>query len=113
MTSGPSRALSEDQELIDYLLSSEHMRTDSDVIPPRAAGAAVPLSFAQQRLWSLYRLAPQSTAYNIFNAVRFAGDLRMDCFRDALCEVVRRHEVLRAAFSEENGTPSLHFSDTV
>src|SRR5262249_20283187 len=54
-----------------------------------------PLSFAQQRLWFLAQLQPNSPAYNIPAAVRLRGWLDVEALRRSLVEIVRRHEVLR------------------
>ncbi len=70
-------------------------------IPRRAPGAALPLSFAQERLWFLDRFAPGGSAYNVPNAIRFRGDLDVDALAGSLRAVVRRHEMLRTAFRED------------
>src|SRR6185295_11062137 len=57
-----------------------------------------PLSFAQQRLWFLDRLAPDNPFYNISGAVRLTGALDAAALRPAFQEIVRRHETLRTAF---------------
>jgi amino acid adenylation domain-containing protein len=57
-----------------------------------------PLSPAQQRLWLLHRLEPESPAYHIAGAIRLAGALRPDALAAALAAVVRRQHMLRAAF---------------
>lgn len=62
--------------------------------PPRTA----PLSFAQQRLWSLDHLMAGGIAYNNPVAMRMRGTLDVGALHDALREVVRRHEVLRTTF---------------
>ncbi len=64
---------------------------------PRPLGP-VPLSFAQERLWFLDRLAPASAAYNIAVPVRLSGRLSAPVLAASLGEVVRRHEVLRTRF---------------
>ncbi|HVQ38828.1 MAG TPA: amino acid adenylation domain-containing protein, partial [Pyrinomonadaceae bacterium] len=65
----------------------------------------LPLSFAQQRLWFLAELDPQSTFYNVPTAVRLEGQFNFDALRQALNEIVRRHEVLRTSFSTIAGEP--------
>lgn len=61
------------------------------------------LSYAQQRLWFLWQMDPGSAAYNISNAVRLMGVLRIQALQQALDMIVRRHEALRTTFHEENG----------
>jgi len=56
------------------------------------------LSFAQQRLWFLDRLAPGNPFYNIFSPVLLTGGLDVDALRRAFAETVRRHEALRMVF---------------
>lgn len=69
---------------------------------PRVEGAALPLSFAQQRLWFFDQLEPNSSAYNMPMAVRSKGKLDVEALERALLGVVRRHEVLRITFSAGN-----------
>jgi amino acid adenylation domain-containing protein len=64
-----------------------------------------PVSFAQQRLWVLDRLDPDSPAYNIPLSVRLTGLLNPGALENALIEVARRHEILRTEFHSENGEP--------
>ena len=65
----------------------------------------LPLSFAQQRLWFLDQLQPDSPFYNIPGAVRLIGKLNTEALEKSLSEVVRRHETLRTTFDNENGKP--------
>jgi non-ribosomal peptide synthetase component F/alpha-ketoglutarate-dependent taurine dioxygenase len=61
-------------------------------------GGPQPLSFAQQRLWFLDELVPDSPFYNVHAAVRLTGDLDRPVFERCLQEIVRRHEALRTSF---------------
>ncbi|WP_343943877.1 amino acid adenylation domain-containing protein [Pseudonocardia zijingensis] len=58
--------------------------------PPR-----LPLSPAQERLWLLHELAPDSAAYHYPLLLRVRGALDADAFTAAVADVVARHEVLR------------------
>jgi len=58
----------------------------------------LPLSHAQERLWFLHQLEPESPFYNIPFAVRMRGVLDGAALRDALAAIVRRHEALRTTF---------------
>ncbi|HEX5601181.1 MAG TPA: condensation domain-containing protein, partial [Pyrinomonadaceae bacterium] len=74
--------------------------------PERVArDGALPLSYAQQRLWFIHQLDPLSPAYNVPLAVRLTGHLDVDALSATLTEVVRRHESLRTTFAVRNGEP--------
>ncbi|KIO47803.1 condensation domain-containing protein, partial [Nitrosospira sp. NpAV] len=62
-----------------------------------------PLSFAQQRLWFLDQLTPQSTAYNLCTTFSFTGPLNTAALEKSLGEIVRRHEILRTTFTAIDG----------
>src|ERR1041385_248326 len=64
-----------------------------------------PLSFAQQRLWFLHQLDPQSPAYNMPFALRLWGQLDIPALERTLNEIIRRHEVLRTSFDSLEGEP--------
>ncbi len=66
------------------------------VAMPRAQ--TMPLSFAQQRLWFLHQLEPESAFYNVPVVWRFRGELSVPTLELCLSEIVRRHEVLRTRF---------------
>ncbi|MFQ4145488.1 amino acid adenylation domain-containing protein [Chlorogloeopsis sp. ULAP02] len=65
----------------------------------------LPLSFAQQRLWFLHQLDPDSTAYNGSDLVRLQGALNIAVLEESINEIVRRHEVLRTCFVVIEGQP--------
>ena len=60
---------------------------------------AIPLSFAQQRLWFLHQLAPTAGAYNLPCTLRLTGPLDVPALERSLDEIVRRHEALRTTFA--------------
>jgi amino acid adenylation domain-containing protein len=74
-------------------------------ISRRSVKDPAPLSFAQERLWFLEQLEPDSAVYNICRASRLTGDLNIPALDASLSEIVRRHEVLRSAFQVIDGRP--------
>ena len=66
---------------------------------------ALPLSYAQQRLWFLEQLLPGSPLFNVTLIIRLAGHLDLDALAWSLSEIVRRHEVLRTTFTDLRGEP--------
>ena len=63
------------------------------------------LSFAQQRLWFLEQLHPQTAIYNIPVAVHLRGELKAGALNSAINTIVERHEILRARFAAVEGEP--------
>jgi amino acid adenylation domain-containing protein len=78
-----------------------------DVLPIPAADRThpLPLSFAQQRLWFLDQLIPDSPLYHIPAAVALDGKLDMAALEFALSELVARHESLRTRFVNAGSDP--------
>ncbi|MEH2243327.1 condensation domain-containing protein [Nostoc sp.] len=64
-----------------------------------------PLSFAQQRLWFIHQLAPESSAHNIPVAIKFQGNLNIEVLAQSLNEIIKRHEILRTNFLLREGEP--------
>jgi amino acid adenylation domain-containing protein len=62
-----------------------------------------PASFAQQRLWFLDQLEPDTAAYNLPRAFRIVGPLDREILKRALQALVQRHASLRTVFDSVNG----------
>lgn len=72
-------------------------------ILPVTRQGRLPLSFAQQRLWFLHQLQPETAQYNVQRAMRLKGDLNVHALGQAISTLVKRHEVLRTVFTEIDG----------
>jgi len=93
--------------LLEKLLSQDGFRAGSaDRITPRThPDNPAPLSFAQQRLWFLQQLDPESHLYNIHLPIKIEGDLRVAALEQSINEIVRRHEALRTTFRQVGKEP--------
>ncbi|RKH37600.1 non-ribosomal peptide synthetase, partial [Corallococcus sicarius] len=79
--------------------------TAAPAVPPRDPSQPAPLSFAQQRLWFLERLQPDTALYNNPAAFRMRGAVDVAALEYGLAQLVRRHEALRTVFTERDGQP--------
>jgi len=64
--------------------------------------ARIPLSFSQERLWFIDRL-DGSVQYHTPTVLRMKGNLNREALAQALRSIIKRHEVLRTVFLEDNG----------
>ncbi|MFK0311187.1 amino acid adenylation domain-containing protein [Pseudomonas sp. NPDC090233] len=80
----------------------EGLQGDSHTPIGRASRqAALPLSYAQERLWFLWQMQPHGTAYNLPRALRLRGALDIDALRASFAALVERHEPLRTTFAHD------------
>ncbi|MEU7053900.1 amino acid adenylation domain-containing protein [Streptomyces eurythermus] len=78
-----------------------------DGIVPVARDGALPLSFAQHRMWVLDRLQPGGTEYLVPLLLRLPGPVDPVALRRALDALVARHEVLRTRYPAVDDEPVL------
>ncbi len=76
-----------------------------DRIPRRNPQQPALLSFAQERLWFLAVLEPESRAYNLGKTYHLNGPLNVVALEKSLEEILRRHEALRTTIATEEGNP--------
>lgn len=90
-----------DSALLALLLEDEAPQADR--ISPSFGPSS--LSFAQQRLWFLQQLDPDSTAYNLTRAFHLRGTLDALALEKAFQALIARHAVLRTRFEDVQGEP--------
>ncbi|TMC17580.1 MAG: amino acid adenylation domain-containing protein [Chloroflexi bacterium] len=110
----PLRSLFEAPTIAQLAVVIEQLQAESkgqehqlklSILLQKRDGSALPLSFAQERLWFLHQWAEDSAWYNVPMACRLSGSLQVAALERSLRAVVQRHEVLRTTFSLEEGLP--------
>ncbi|MEN9866280.1 MAG: hypothetical protein RL748_1870, partial [Pseudomonadota bacterium] len=94
-------------EIIAYLSKfdgQDLIAQDAPEIRRADRQAALPLSYAQQRLWLLDQIDGGSAAYNMPGALSLRGQLDLSALEAALSAILARHESLRTCFrADEHG----------
>jgi HAD superfamily phosphatase (TIGR01681 family) len=82
-------------------------KVDSAAPPlvPIPRTGAVPVSYAQQRLWFIDQLEPGNPIYNIPQMIRLRGKLNVEALENSLNTIIQRHEALRTTFDTVDGQP--------
>lgn len=73
------------------------------ILPVHKGNKSHPLSFAQQRLWFIHQLVPDTPAYNLPLIIRFQGRVNVAVLEQSLNEIIKRHEILRTNFIVVDG----------
>ncbi|MBC1280697.1 AMP-binding protein, partial [Nostoc sp. UCD121] len=73
----------------------------------------LPLSFAQERLWLLNQLEPDSPFYNEQTALKLHGQLNVVALEQSFNKIIERHEVLRTNFHTINEQPVQVIADSL
>lgn len=117
----PKGALTEDvrERLVANkaaILAFLHQASAAPTVPAiaavdRAEWDRLPLSFAQERLWFIHQLEPESPAYNVPAAVSIRGELDIDLLERAYNAVIARHETLRTIFPARDGVAEQRILD--
>src|SRR5688572_27833418 len=103
----PTLSIAERERILKLARAASLERGAPKVSPivPVERGGRLPLSFAQERLWSSDRLEPGRAVYNMSMVWRLGGALDEAALKRSLSEIVLRHEALRTVFAEADGSP--------
>jgi Condensation domain/TubC N-terminal docking domain len=86
-------------EIITFLhAGNQSIESTVAQIPTADRTQNLPLSFSQQRLWFLDQIEPNSSSYNIPEAVQLTGALNIAALQQALDAIVAHHEVIRTTY---------------
>jgi amino acid adenylation domain-containing protein/non-ribosomal peptide synthase protein (TIGR01720 family) len=104
------RAVFESTSVAALAAAVDRAREDGSAVQapplvPVVRTGKLPASFAQQRLWFLAQLEPDSPFYNLPAGFRLWGKLDVILLTASLNQVIGRHEALRTVFQETDGQP--------
>ncbi|WP_281558223.1 non-ribosomal peptide synthetase [Thalassomonas sp. RHCl1] len=102
-------------EIIDFLgqYSSQDKVARTKVTRFERSGAPVSLSFSQQRLWFMDKLNGGSAEYNMPAAFEVVGDFDLATAEQALERIIKRHEILRTVYIENQDETLQHIREDV
>lgn len=91
--------------LLERRLKGKRKKTSegSEIVQSNVSNA--PLSFTQERLWFVYSLDPESSAYNIPILLKFKGALNVQMLEKSIDEIIKHHASLRTNFKNIEGQP--------
>ncbi|MCP4154096.1 MAG: AMP-binding protein, partial [bacterium] len=92
---------------------SSHAEETFVSIQPTEKKSFCPLSSAQKRLYFLQAMYPDSTAYNMPEAIPIPGEPDLEKLEHAIVKLIRRHESLRTSFHILNEEPVQVIHDSV
>ncbi|MGN1223705.1 MAG: amino acid adenylation domain-containing protein, partial [Ruminococcus sp.] len=72
-------------------------------IPKAEEKLYYPMSSAQKRTYLIQEMQPESVTYNMPYAMKLTGDVQPEKLKQALQEMINRHEILRTVFEMVDG----------
>ncbi len=92
-------------EAIAHRIDNESWSAQRPPLVPRSRPERIPLAPAQEVLWSENRRDTEAVQRNIPVAVRLTGEFDVEVLRDAVVDVLNRHESLRTFYPDVDGVP--------
>ncbi|MEM1168617.1 MAG: condensation domain-containing protein [Cyanobacteria bacterium P01_H01_bin.35] len=90
--------------LLELLQKNNTPSVDSVPLVPVSRDRNLPVSYQQERLWTVSQLMANSAALNLCHGLRIEGVIDIDKWQESLNEMVRRYETLRTKFTFVEGS---------
>lgn len=87
------------------IIESRMGQTDYVPLVHKHREPLMPLSFAEQRLWFIEQLKPDTPIYNQPYAFRIHGHIDPNLLETSFNVLIERHEILRTVYVEQDGVP--------
>lgn len=93
------------RQLLSLMMQQKDLKLPYDIEPQDRDAAHFPLSHAQERLWTLQNLNPESSAYHELYLHHIAGPLDRNLLEESFYHLLVRHENLRTFYPFLGGGP--------
>lgn len=101
-----------EEEIPTANTSSPQKQNRPEILPQKVKMAGnYALSQGQKALWFLYKLAPESHAYNVAFTARICSQINVAALKQTFQQLNDRHPMLRATFFEQDGEPRQTIKD--
>jgi thioesterase domain-containing protein/acyl carrier protein len=100
-------------DIVAFLKTVAADAAPAPTITPVDRQQTLPLSFAQERFWSLSQLNPQSPGFNMPMAYRLTGSVNRQALTHSLELIIERHEILRTTLAVADGQPIQKIQATI
>jgi acyl carrier protein len=92
----------EQRKLFELLLNKQGEDLLRIKIPQRNSSDIIPLSYSQERVWSVARLTSDSPVDNVPLGFRILGDFNLQVFEQSVNALIQRNEILRTTCITSN-----------
>ncbi len=92
----------EQRKLFELLLNKQGEDLLRIKIPQRSSSDIIPLSYSQERVWSVARLTSESPVDNVPLGFRILGDFNIQVFEQSVSALIQRNEILRTTCIANN-----------
>ncbi|NES18401.1 MAG: AMP-binding protein [Symploca sp. SIO3E6] len=91
-------------QLLHFLKKKSNKFTVTSIpLVPVFRNKNIPVSYQQERFWTISQLIPNSAVLNLSTAVQIKGIIKVPVLQQSWTELVRRHESLRTTFTYIDG----------
>jgi NRPS condensation-like uncharacterized protein len=93
-----STLTADQRELFEKLLIKQGEDLAQIPIPPRESHEPIPLSYAQERVWTISQLTANSSVDNVPIGFRLLGKFNLKAFEQSVQDLIQRNEILRTQY---------------
>ena len=93
------------RQLFELLLKKQGEDLAHFGIPKRQTSDIIPLSYSQERIWTIAQLTPESSVDNVPVAFHITGELNFPVFEQSVNLLIERNEILRTICTVRDRQP--------